>query len=151
MRKVFAIKGRPSTNPVIVHVADAAVAKRFALSWPDNATKLVEKFWPGPLTIIVPKAESIVTAATAGRKTVALRRRSGSSDDPGAASCLRRPDHRPAQPILRVSPTLAQHVRDELGKKIDLVLDGGPCKVGIESTVLDLSVSPPTLLRPEQS
>src|SRR5215475_9646988 len=70
VRKVFAVKGRPATNPVIVHVADATVARRYASSWPDIATKLVEKFWPGPLTIIVPKAESIVTAATAGRKTV---------------------------------------------------------------------------------
>src|SRR5262245_16575431 len=125
VRKVFAIKGRPATNPVIVHVADVSIAKRFAASWPDNATKLVEKFWPGPLTIIVPKSESIVTAATAGRKTVGLR----APDHPMTQELLRAFDGPMIGPSAnrssRVSPTLAQHVRDELGNKIDLVLDGG--------------------------
>ncbi len=148
VRKVFSIKGRPSTNPVIVHVADVAVAKRYAQSWPETAEKLAQRFWPGPLTLVLPKANSIVTAATAGRTTVGLRA----------------PDHSLAQELLRaydgpiigpsanrstrVSPTTAEHVREELGSKIELVLDGGPCKVGIESSVLDLTTSPPTLLRP---
>lgn len=148
VRKVFAIKGRPATNPVIVHVADATVAQRFASKWPDSATKLVQKFWPGPLTIVVPKAETIVTAATAGRKTVGLR----APDHPLTQELLRAFDGPIIGPSAnrssRVSPTTAQHVRDELGSKVDLVLDGGPCKVGIESTVVDLSVTPPMILRP---
>ena len=148
VRKVFAIKGRPATNPVIVHVTDAEMAQRYASQWPDNATKLVEKFWPGPLTVIVPKAQTIVTAATAGRKTVGLR----SPDHPMTQELLRAFDGPMVGPSAnrssRVSPTTAQHVRDELGNKIDLVLDGGPCRVGIESTVVDLSVTPPMILRP---
>lgn len=148
VRKVFAVKGRPATNPVIVHVADAAVAQRYASKWPDIATKLVEKFWPGPLTIILPKADTIATAATAGRKTVGLR----SPDHPMALELLKSFDGAIVGPSAnrssRVSPTTAQHVQDELGDKIDQVLDGGPCKVGIESTVIDLSVTPPMILRP---
>lgn len=148
VRNVFAIKGRPATNPVIVHVADASVAHRFASKWPETATKLVEKFWPGPLTIILPKAETIVTAATAGRKTVGLR----APDHPMTQELLKAFDGPIIGPSAnrssRVSPTTAQHVKDELGEKIEMVLDGGPCKVGIESTVIDLSVTLPMILRP---
>lgn len=148
VRKVFSIKGRPATNPVIVHVADAEIAKRYASSWPESATKLAEKFWPGPLTLILPKTDAIVTAATAGRKTVGLR----APDHPVAQELLRQFDGPVIGPSAnrssRVSPTTADHVREEMGNKIDLVLDGGPCKVGIESTVLDLSVTPPKILRP---
>jgi L-threonylcarbamoyladenylate synthase len=148
VRKVFAVKGRPATNPVIVHVPDIFVAKRYAASWPDNATKLAEKFWPGPLTLILPKTDAIVTAATAGRKTVGLR----SPDHPLTQELLRKFDGPVIGPSAnrssRVSPTTAQHVQDEMGSRIDLILDGGPCRVGIESTVVDLSVMPPMLLRP---
>lgn len=148
VRKVFSIKGRPATNPVIVHVADADVAKRFTSNWSEPASKLVQKFWPGPLTLVVPKADSIVTAATAGRKTVGLR----APDHPLAQQLLRAFDGPIIGPSAnrstRVSPTTAQHVQEELGSKVDLILDGGPCRIGIESTVLDLSVSPPMVLRP---
>jgi L-threonylcarbamoyladenylate synthase len=148
VRKVFAVKGRPATNPVIVHVADVNVAQRFAASWPESAQKLTTKFWPGPLTIVLPKVDVIATAVTAGKKTVALR----CPDHPLTLELLRAFDGPLIGPSAnrssRVSPTTAQHVADELGAKIDMVLDGGPCKVGIESTVVDLSVSPPMVLRP---
>lgn len=148
VRKVFAVKGRPATNPVIVHVAEIAIAKRYAASWPEAAQKLADKFWPGPLTLVLPKVDSIATAVTAGKKTVGLR----APDHPVAAQLLRAVDGAIIGPSAnrstRVSPTTAQHVADELGPKIDMILDGGPCKVGIESSVIDLSVSPPMLLRP---
>ncbi|HVT89712.1 MAG TPA: L-threonylcarbamoyladenylate synthase [Tepidisphaeraceae bacterium] len=147
VRRVFTVKGRPATNPVIVHVADASAAKRYTAAWPLSATQLTEKFWPGPLTIILPKSDVIVTAATAGRKTVGLR----SPDHPLTLELLRQFDGPVIGPSAnrssRVSPTTADDVREELGSKIDLVLDGGACKVGIESTVLDLSVTPPMILR----
>jgi len=148
VKKIFAAKGRPATNPLIVHVADAAVAQRYAAAWPDAARKLAARFWPGPLTLVLPKHRSIVDEATAGKATVGLRV----------------PDHRLTLELLkafdgplagpsanrstRVSPTTAGHVRQELGDRVDLVLDGGPCQVGIESTVLDLSGMSPTILRP---
>jgi L-threonylcarbamoyladenylate synthase len=148
VRKVFAAKGRPATNPVIVHVADVEMARRYAATWPDAATKLAEKFWPGPLTIIVPKTDTIATAATAGRKSVGLR----APDHPLALELIRAFDGPIIGPSAnrsqRVSPTTAQHVRDELGARVELVLDGGPCRIGIESTVLDLSAAKPTILRP---
>ncbi len=148
VRRVFEVKGRPQTNPVIVHVADVDVAKRFAAAWPHSASSLVERFWPGPLTIVLPKTDAIVPEVTAGRHTVGLR----SPDHPLTLALLRQF----AGPLIGpsanrstfVSPTTAQHVRDELGDSIDLILDGGPCRVGIESTVLDLSTDRPTILRP---
>src|SRR4051812_42279543 len=148
VRKIFAAKGRPATNPLIVHVSGVDVAKRYAAHWPDTARRLGERFWPGPLTIVVPKVASIVSDVTPGRKTVALR----VPDHPLALELLRAFDGPVAAPSAnrstRVSPTTAQHVRDELGDRVDLILDGGPCKVGIESTVLDVSTDTPTILRP---
>ena len=148
VNRVFEIKGRPPTNPCIVHVADAMVAKRFALNWPSVAEKLVERFWPGPLTIVLKKTDAIVPAATAGKNSVGLR----CPDHPLALQLLREFDGPLIGPSAnrstRISPTTAQHVRDELGDSIDLILDGGACEVGIESTVLDLSGSVPTILRP---
>lgn len=148
VQRVFDIKGRPSTNPVIVHVADATVGRRFASEWPDAATALVERFWPGPLTLVLPKVDAIVPAVTAGRSTVGLR----APDHPRTLELLRQfngPLIGPsANRSTHVSPTTAQHVRDELGDALDLVIDGGPCRVGIESTVLDLSGASPAILRP---
>jgi len=148
VEKIFAAKGRPQTNPLIVHVADSSVARRFATAWPPAAQRLATALWPGPLTLVLPKASMIVDEATAGQSTVALRA----------------PDHPLAQKVLlgfggpvaapsanrssRVSPTTAQHVRRDLGRRVDLILDGGPCRVGIESTVLDLTRDPPMILRP---
>lgn len=150
VKKIFEAKGRPSTNPLIVHVADTTVARRYAASWPDTAEKLAAAFWPGPLTLVVPRAPLIVNEATAGLDTVGLR----SPDHPLALRLLREFDGPIAAPSANrsnhISPTTAEHVRSELGSAVDLILDGGPCRVGIESTVIDLSTSQPTILRPGQ-
>src|SRR4051794_35009408 len=122
VRKIFAAKGRPATNPLIVHVSGVDVAQRYAAHWPDAARRLGERFWPGPLTLVVPKMASIVSDVTAGRDTVALR----VPDHPLALELLRAFDGPVAAPSAnrstRVSPTTAQHVRDELGDRVDLIL-----------------------------
>ncbi len=148
VEKIFRAKGRPSTNPLIVHVADESVARRYAADWPETATTLARHFWPGPLTLVLPKRSSIVDLVTAGRGTVGLRapnhpltlRLLQQFDGPLAGPSANRSNH--------LSPTTAQHVRDDLGNAFDLILDGGPCEIGIESTVLDLTTNPPTILRP---
>jgi len=146
--KIFRSKGRPATNPLIVHIADIAAAKRYATIWPAAAQKLAEAFWPGPLTLVLPKQPNIVAQVTAGKSTVGLR----SPAHPLTLAVLREYDGPLAAPSAnrsnRVSPTTAEHVRQELGDSVDLILDGGPCQVGIESTVLDLSGGQPTILRP---
>src|SRR5436305_14927180 len=133
VRKIFAAKGRPATNPLIVHVADEAVARKYAAIWPAAASRLAGKFWPGPLTLVVAKHPSIPSEATAGRQTVGLR----APDHPLALELLRGFAGAVAAPSAnrstRISPTTAEHVREELGDRIDLILDGGPCRVGIES------------------
>jgi L-threonylcarbamoyladenylate synthase len=148
VRRLFAAKGRPATNPLIVHVADVHTAKRFATTWSDVAQTLAAVWWPGPLTLVLPKDSSIVDEATAGLPTVGLR----VPDHPLALELLRAFNRPVAAPSAnrsnRVSPTTAQHVRDELGDAVDLILDGGPCTVGIESTVLDLTRGKPVILRP---
>jgi len=146
--KIFIAKGRPSTNPLICHVADATVAKRYAKSWPAKAQQIADAFWPGPVTIIVEKTDAISDLATAGGSTVGLR----APDHPITLDLLKQFDRPLAGPSAnrstRVSPTTAQHVRDELGDSVDLILDGGPCRVGIESTVLNLAGDRPAILRP---
>ena len=148
VRKIFAAKGRPATNPLIVHVADAGVAKRYTTNWTPAAQTLAATYWPGPLTLVLPKTADVPDVVTAGRATVGLR----APDHPLALELLRafgRPVAAPsANRSNRVSPTTAQHVRDELGDAVDVVLDGGACRVGIESTVLDLSTDVPRILRP---
>ena len=148
VRKIFAAKGRPRSNPLIVHVADSSVARRCATAWPRSAQRLAAALWPGPLTLVLPKASMIVDEATAGQPTVALR----APDHPLALKVLRGFGGPVAAPSAnrssRISPTTADHVRRDLGRRVDLILDGGPCKVGIESTVLDLTRHPPTILRP---
>ena len=148
VRKIFAAKGRPGTNPLIVHVADIDTARRYAADWSDVAQTLAAVWWPGPLTLVVPKRPAIVDEVTAGRGTVGLR----VPDHPLALELLRAFDGPVAAPSAnrsnRVSPTTAQHVRDELGDAVDEILDGGPCSVGIESTVLDVAGELPTILRP---
>jgi L-threonylcarbamoyladenylate synthase len=144
--RIFQIKGRPSSNPLIVHVADERIARRYAREFHASATKLSARFWPGPLTIVLPKAPSIVVSVTAGLDTVGLR----APNHPLTLELLRAFDGALAGPSANksnhISPTAAQHVRDELGDAVDLILDGGPCSVGIESTVLSL-VGAPTILR----
>jgi L-threonylcarbamoyladenylate synthase len=146
--KIFAAKGRPSTNPLIVHVADLETGRRYAAEWTDAAQTLAAVWWPGPLTLVVPKKPEIVDAATAGRPTVALR----VPDHPLALELLREFGGPVAAPSANksnhVSPTTAAHVYDELGDAVDVVLDGGPCAVGIESTVVDLTGERPVILRP---
>lgn len=146
--RIYAVKGRPATNPLIVHVADESVARRYAACWPESAGRLARAFWPGPLTLVLPKNPLIVDEATAGLGTVGLR----CPDHPLALELLRAFDGPIAAPSANksnhVSPTTAGHVRDELGDEVDLVLDGGPCRVGIESTVLDLTGHWPRILRP---
>ena len=146
--RVFAIKGRPSTNPLICHVADEIVARKYARVWPLAASQIADAFWPGPITIVLPRTDSIVSNVTAGLDTVGLR----APDHPLALELLRAFDGPLAGPSANrsthVSPTTAQHVRDELGDSVDLILDGGPCRMGIESTVLELSADVPRILRP---
>jgi L-threonylcarbamoyladenylate synthase len=148
VRRIFTAKGRPTTNPLIVHVADAAIAGHFAIRWTDRAQALADRFWPGPLTLVLPKSESIVSEVTAGRETVGIR----VPNHPLALQLLREFAGAVAAPSANranhISPTSAADVVSELGDAVDLILDGGPCAVGIESTVLDLSKTMPMILRP---
>jgi L-threonylcarbamoyladenylate synthase len=146
---LFAVKGRPSFNPLISHVADANTA--FALGvFSEDAKKLAQAFWPGPLTVVVPRAAKcpVSLLASAGLPSIALR----VPDHPLALELLRavgRPVVAPSANLSgRVSPTTAAHVKRGLGKKVSLILDGGPCTVGVESTVVSFMKSHATLLRP---
>lgn len=145
----FAAKGRPAHNPLIVHVADADAAARIG-RFDRRAAMLAERFWPGPLTLVLPliEAAGISPLATAGLRTVALR-------VPGhsVAQALLRETAAPvtapsANPSGRISPTTADHVAADLGDRVALILDGGACPVGVESTVVDLAGDTPRLLRP---
>lgn len=146
--KIFQVKGRPANNPVIVHVASLEMAGRCVKDWPNNADQLARAFWPGPLTLVLPRAKEIPDNVTAGGATVGVRWPS----HPLIQAVIRRCDFPLAAPSAnlsgRISPTSAEHVRKQLGGKILLIVDGGPSQVGIESTVLDLTVSPPQVLRP---
>lgn len=146
--RIFQAKGRPATNPLIVHVADAAMARALAASWPPAAEKIVCRHWPGPVTVIVPRGRKVPPAVTAGGPTVALR----CPEHPLARrliAVLGRPLAAPsANRSMQLSPTTAGHVLEGLGSRVDLILDAGPCGRGIESTVVDCTVTPPRILRP---
>ena len=146
--KIFKIKGRPANNPVIVHVASVEMAKRCVAKWPTTADKVAKSFWPGPLTLVLPRANEIPDIVTAGGMTVGIRWPS----HPFIQAVIRECDFPLAAPSANlsgcVSPTNAGHVRKQLGGKISLIVDGGQSQIGIESTVLDLTVSPPQILRP---
>jgi L-threonylcarbamoyladenylate synthase len=148
VRRIFAVKGRPSNHPLIVHVASAAEARERAAAWPAEAIALSGAFWPGPLTIIVTRSARVTDAVTGGQDTVGLR----VPDHPLALELLKAFGGGIAAPSAnrfgRVSPTTAQHVRDELGSDVEVVLDGGPCRVGVESTIVDVSGPAPRVLRP---
>ena len=151
--KIFVAKGRPSDHPLIVHVASVAQVPLFAAQVPDFAQKLMAAFWPGPLTLILPRKSGVAAASAGGQDSIGLR-------------C---PSHPVAQALLqaawalgvsgvsapsanrfgRVSPTTAAHVQSELGSDL-LILDGGDCEVGIESTIIDCTRGEPVLLRPGQ-
>jgi L-threonylcarbamoyladenylate synthase len=146
---IFAAKGRPQFNPLISHVLDAEAAQQF-VRWNDTADRLAARFWPGPLTLVLPRSEGspIALLATAGLDTVAIR----APAHPVAQALIRATGRPIAGPSANrsgaVSPTRAEHVAESLGDRVPLILDGGPCLVGVESTVLDLSAATPTLLRP---
>ena len=146
--RIFAAKGRPSYNPLIVHVANEAAARELASEWPESASRLARAFWPGPLTIVLRKQGIVPDIVTAGLDSVALR----VPAHPVALALLRatrRPLAAPsANRSMALSPTTAQHVARSLGDRVDLILDGGPTTVGIESTVVDLRGSQPSILRP---
>jgi L-threonylcarbamoyladenylate synthase len=145
---IFAAKGRPNDHPVIVHVAPGADLTRWAAKVSPQAQTLIDRFWPGPLTLVMARAEGVLDAVTGGQDTVAVR-------------C---PSHPVAQALLiafagglagpsanrfgHVSPTTAQHVDGEFGSELAMILDGGPCEVGIESTIVDVTRDEPVLLRP---
>jgi len=146
--RIYEIKGRPSHNPVIVHVVDQNMAQRLVLNWPPTAEKLARAFWPGPLTLVLPRSKAIPDIVTAGGPTVGIRWPS----HPFIQAVIRRCDFPlaapSANPSNEVSPTTAEHVRRSLGRKVALIVDGGQSQVGIESTVVDLTVDPPHVLRP---
>ena len=146
--KIFQIKNRPANNPIIVHVASLEMAKRCVMNWPAIADKLAKAFWPGPLTLVLPRAEGIPELVAAGGATVGIRW----PGHPFIQAVIRECGFPLAAPSAnlsnRISPTNAEHVRNQLGGKIPLIVDGGQSQVGIESTVLDLSASPPQVLRP---
>lgn len=148
VKRIFAAKGRPHDHPLIVHVADAAQIGAWARKVPAAAQRLAKAFWPGPLTIILKRAPGVHDVVTGGQDTVALRVPS----HPVAQALLRAFGGGIAAPSAnrfgRVSATSAEHVRREFGAEVQCVLDGGPCEVGIESTIVDLSGEAPALLRP---
>jgi len=146
--KVYEIKGRPTHNPIIVHVANVAMAQQCVTDWPDAAAQLAKSFWPGPLTLVLPKAPMIPDIVTAGGKTVGVRWPS----HPFIQAVIRECGFPLAAPSAnrsnQVSPTNAEHVCRQLGDKLPLIVDGGQSQVGIESTVIDLATIPPRVLRP---
>ena len=149
--EIFAMKGRPESHPLIVHIGDPAALQAWASHVPEAAKKLADRFWPGPLTIIVPKSARVPSAVTGGQDTVGLRCPSHPVAQELLHAFARAGSGAVAAPSANrfghVSPTTAQHVRDEFGDAL-MVLDGGPCEVGLESTIVDLSRGAPVLLRP---
>lgn len=147
-RRIYAAKGRPSDNPLIVHIADFDDMKRVAREVPEQAKKLADAFWPGPLTMIVWKSDAVSEATTGGMQTVAVRM----PNHPVALELIRRSGCLIAAPSAntsgRPSPTEAQHVAEDLSGKIAMILDGGPVGIGIESTIIDLTEEKPMILRP---
>jgi len=149
LARLYAVKGRPTDHPSIVHLADLVEARAgWASSWPESAERLAEAFWPGPLTMILPAGSRPDPATLGGTGTVALR----IPDCDVTREAIRLSGTGIAAPSAnrfgRVSPTTAQHVLDDLGTDVDLILDGGPCSVGVESTIVDLTGPAPRVLRP---
>ncbi len=145
--RIFALKGRPATSPLIVHVASIAMARTLVTEWPLEAEQLARKYWPGPLTLVLPKIAAIPDIVTAGLPTVGLRM----PNHPLALALIEESGVPIAAPsanrFMQLSPTIAQHVIDTFGDAVP-VLDGGPCQVGIESTVVSIADGKVTLLRP---
>ncbi|MDA3939025.1 MAG: L-threonylcarbamoyladenylate synthase [Spirochaetia bacterium] len=145
--RVFEVKNRPSFDPFIVHIADSSDLEQLCTRINEKAYKLIDKFWPGPLTLVLPKSDIIPDIVTAGNNTLAVRMPS----HPIALELIRQtglPIAAPsANPFSRLSPTTADHVKNQIGSKIDLIIDGGSCAIGVESTVLELTEEA-VLLRP---
>ena len=148
VRRIFLAKGRPLDHPLIVHIPSVASLDAWALSVPEAAQQLAAHFWPGPLALILKKRPEVPLEVTGGQETVGLR----VPDHPVALRLLQAFGGGVAAPsanrFCRISPTLAIHVQEELGDAVDMILDGGACQVGVESTIVDLSGSQPRLLRP---
>lgn len=146
--RIFAAKGRPADHPLIVHLADAAQLPEWAVSIPEGALRLAKAFWPGPLTLILKKQPWVLGSVTGGQDTIGLR----IPRHPVAQALLKafgRGLAAPsANPFTRVSPTTAGAVLEELGDRVDMVLDGGACEVGLESVIVDMSGEAPVILRP---
>jgi L-threonylcarbamoyladenylate synthase len=148
IQSIYALKGRPATSPLIVHVASVGQARELAAEWPDEAEKLAREYWPGPLTIVVPKHRAIPDQVTAGLSTVGLRmpRHPVALELLGAAGVpIAAPS---ANRFTQLSPTTAQHVREAFGDETPFLLDGGPCEVGLESTVIAVTKEGLEVLRP---
>ena len=148
LERIFAAKGRPFSDPLIVHIANESSLEELAAFIPDAARRLAEAFWPGPLTLILPRGERVPSLVTAGLETVAIR-----MPRHAVALALIRALGSPiaapsANRFMHVSPTTAQHALADLGDRVQLILDSGPCEVGVESTVLNLCSETPTILRP---
>ena len=150
VQRIFTAKGRPTNHPLIVHIASTTQLTDWASVVPDSAILLTKLFWPGPLALILKKQDWIPLAVTGGQDTIALRM----PNHPVALNLLRAFNGGIAAPsanrFCRISPTQAEHVREELGECVDLILDGGACQIGLESTIVDLSGEQPRLLRPGQ-
>ncbi len=148
VERIFAVKRRPKTSPLIVHADSAAMARQFAREWPPEAEELARRYWPGPLTLVVRKDARIPDVATAGLDTVGLR----VPAHPLALELIREAGLPVAAPsanrFSELSPTSAEHVRRSLGDDVDYILDGGPATVGIESVVLSVAEKPAVLFRP---
>jgi L-threonylcarbamoyladenylate synthase len=146
--RIFEAKGRPATNPLIVHVSGPAMAADLVLDWPEAAATLAAAFWPGPLSLVLPRSPLVPDIVTAGQATVAVRE----PDSPIVRALVSRVGHALAAPSANrscgLSPTTAAHVRRDLDGRIDLILDAGPTALGLESTVVDLTTREPRVLRP---
>ncbi len=148
LERIFAAKGRPFSDPLIVHIADVGELELLTTSIPEEAEQLAQEFWPGPLTLILPKSSRVPHIATAGLETVAVRM----PRHPVALALIRAAGYPIAAPsanrFMHVSPTTARHVYTDLAGKVPLILDSGPSEIGVESTVLDLCSDEPKILRP---
>ena len=146
--KIYAAKGRPSDNPLILHVSDMKMVESLVKEIPDNARRAMEHFWPGPMTVILPKAEQVPDCVTGGLETVAIRM----PNHPVALDLIKRSGVPIAAPSAntsgRPSPTKAEHVMEDLHGKIPMILDGGAVVVGVESTIIDFTEAVPVILRP---
>lgn len=145
--RIFAAKDRPHFDPLIVHIAARDWLNRLVTEIPEPARRLMDRCWPGPLTLVLPKSDRVPDLVTSGLPSVAVRM----PNHPLALELIRRADCPVAAPSAnlfgRLSPTRAEHVREQLGDRIDLILDGGPCRIGVESTVLQFTAAGPMLLR----